>query len=106
MNYARFIPYFPTTRPYPFDVERKWRVKQVMFKHGVQSDKELSALVGINYKVLNEVINGTRLSRKTEERIAAFFGMTRDELFPERTIAELAEMNRAQLEAKQRRESC
>ena len=104
MSYARFIPNFPTSRPYPFDMERKWKVKQIMYKHGIQSDKELSVLLGLNYKVVNEVINGTRLSRKTEERIAAFFGMRREELFLQRTLGELAEMNRAQLEAKQRRE--
>lgn len=104
-NIALFIPYYPTKRPYPFDLERKHKVQAVMFRHGIFTAKKLSELLHMNYYVVNEVINGTRLSRKTEERIAAFFGMTRDELFPERTIAELAEMNRAQLEAKQRREN-
>ena len=101
MKYARFIPDFPTHRPYPFDLERKQKVEKVMYQHDVKSVSQLARETGIKQQQLSAVINGTRLSRKTEERIAAFFGMRREELFIQRTLGEVAEMNRAQLEAKQ-----
>ena len=96
--------YIPKCRPYPFDRERKQRIERLLDARQIASISELSRALGLNRTYVNEVINGTRLSRKTEERIAAFFGMRREELFLQRTLSELAEMNRAQLEAKQRRE--
>ena len=96
----------PKCRPYPYDLERKFRVLTHMKINGITSVSSLAKRLGMSVSAINEVINGTRLSRKTEERIAAFFGMRREELFLQRTLGELAEMNRAQLEAKQRRESC
>jgi hypothetical protein len=45
--------------------------------------------------VVSNIINGVRVSPKTEGRIAAYFGMTRRELFPPRTRDELEAMRAA-----------
>ena len=103
-NIAKFIPYYPTKRPYPFDIERKQKIERQMFAARIYTIEDLAQAINLPRQQVSAVINGTRLSRKTEERIAAFFGMRREELFLQRTLGELAEMNRAQLEAKQRRE--
>lgn len=94
---VEFYKYKPKRRPYPFDLERKQNVERVMYQHGYKTLDDLSKAVNISKTVLCEVINGTRLSAKTEKRIAQFFGMRREELFPPRTLAELAIMNKAQM---------
>lgn len=83
-------------RPYPFDLERKRHVQKVMDNSQIKSTVDLARKLKINYKVLSEIINGTRISRGIEERIAAFFGMKREELFILRTTKELIAMHDAQ----------
>lgn len=83
-------------RPYPFDLERKRHVQKVMDNAQIKSTTDLARKLKINYKVLSEIINGTRISRGIEERIAAFFGMKREELFILRTTKELIAMHDAQ----------
>ena len=71
-------------RPYPKDMERRVRVKIEL----ARLDMSISALaikLNIHRPHLTEIINGTRRSKKTEEKIAAFFGKKREELFPART---------------------
>lgn len=83
-------------RPYPFDLERKRHVQKVMDNARIKSTVDLARKLKINYKVLSEIINGTRISRGIEERISAFFGMKREELFILRTTKELIAMHDAQ----------
>ena len=83
-------------RPYPFDLERKRHVQKVMDNSQIKSTVDLARKLKINYKVLSEIINGTRISRGIEERIAAFFGMKREDLFILRTTKELIAMHDAQ----------
>lgn len=83
-------------RPYPFDLERKRHVQKVMDNAQIKSTVDLARKLKINYKVLSEIINGTRRSKKAEDRIAAFFGMKREELFILRTTKELIAMHDAQ----------
>jgi transcriptional regulator with XRE-family HTH domain len=78
-------------RPYPKDPERRMRVKVELAKRDM-TISDLSKEVGVNRCYLNDLINGTRRSLKNEERIAAFFGMSREALFPPRTIAQLIEL--------------
>ena len=63
-----------------------------MFERGIRTISEFARAINIKRTVLNEIINGTRLSPYTEERIARFFKMKRDELFIIRTAAELRAM--------------
>ena len=83
-------------RPYPFDLERKQKIERVMFRFGIKSISELAIKTKIKRSLLNQIINGTRISKKTEDRIAAFFGMKREELFILRTTKELIAMHDAQ----------
>ena len=80
-------------RPYPFDLERKRHIQKVMDNAQIKSTVDLARKLRINYTVLTEIINGTRISRGIEERIAAFFGM---KLFILRTTKELIAMHDAQ----------
>jgi transcriptional regulator with XRE-family HTH domain len=78
-------------RPYPPDRERRIRVKTEL----VRRDMTISGLaraLGIHQGNLSAVINGTRISKKTEEKIAAWLGMTRGELFPPRPRGEHASL--------------
>jgi plasmid maintenance system antidote protein VapI len=50
---------------------------------------DLAKVLKMPASVLSEVVNGRRLSRKTEEKIAAFFGKSREELFPGRSLYDL-----------------
>jgi transcriptional regulator with XRE-family HTH domain len=56
---------------------------------------DLARALGMAQSLASEIISGTRRSPKTEERIAAFFGLPRRELFPPRTNAELEAMRLA-----------
>lgn len=96
MTAAEIVKYTPRRRPYPFDLERKQAVERAMYKAGIKTQTELADRLGIKQQALNAVINGTRISFPTEERIARFFGMSREELFPERSARELAQMNKRQ----------
>ncbi|QEJ93782.1 transcriptional regulator [Treponema phagedenis] len=91
--------YAVTSRPYPFDLERKQKVERAMFDAGIRSVSELAKRLKMNYTSLSEIINGTRLSRKAETRIAAFLKRPAAELFTVRTPLELAKMNKKQIES-------
>ena len=83
-------------RPYPFDLERKQKIERVMFRVGIKTVSDLAKKLNMKQGNLSEIINGTRISRGIEERIAAFFGMKREELFILRTTKELIAMHDAQ----------
>ena len=75
-------------RPYPPDRERRIRVKTELARRDM-TVSDLAGALGINRGTLSCVINGTRRSPRTEEKIAAYFGMARRELFPLRTVDEM-----------------
>ena len=72
-------------RPYPVDIERRRNVRRAMFNANIDSIKELAMLIGLPVSTLSEVISGIRHSITIENRIASFFGMEHDALFPPRT---------------------
>ncbi len=80
-------------RPYPKDIERLCRVKVELARRNM-TISDLSNKLDINRGTLSCVISGRRRSPKTEERVAAYFGMRREDLFPLRTFAEIIEMRR------------
>jgi len=78
-------------RPYPPDRERRVRIKIELAKQDM-TISDLALELGIKRPLVSYVINGIRHSKITEEKIAAFFGLPRDELFPSRSKKELATM--------------
>ena len=72
-------------RPYPVDIERRRNVRRAMLNANIDSIKELAMLIGLPVSTLSEVISGIRHSITIENRIASFFGMEHDALFPPRT---------------------
>jgi transcriptional regulator with XRE-family HTH domain len=75
-------------RPYPPDKERRVRVKIELARRDM-TISDLARALGMKQQVASAVINGTRRSKKTEEKIAAYFGMAWRELFPPRSRDEL-----------------
>lgn len=73
-------------RPYPKDWERKLRVIGKLYERGVTA-QALADSIGVQKSHLSEVIWGTRKSPIMETRIAEYFGMTREELFPKKKTA-------------------
>jgi len=88
-----------TGRPYPPDKERRVRVKVELAKKDM-TISELANATKINRPHLAEVINGTRRSKKTEEKISHFFGKSWEELFPPRTRRDLEAMREAEAKRK------
>jgi len=70
-------------RPYPKDWERKKRVMALIWKHGL-SITRLAEKIDAHQGTVSDVIWGVRHSQVMETRIAEFFGMSREELFPRR----------------------
>jgi transcriptional regulator with XRE-family HTH domain len=81
-------------RPYPRDRERRIRVKIELARRNM-TISDLAKALGIHQGNLSWVINGVRRSPKTEEKIAAYFGLPREELFPPRSAGELRAMREA-----------
>jgi plasmid maintenance system antidote protein VapI len=75
-------------RPYPPDRERRIRVKIELARRDM-TISDLAGALGIKRPAISNVINGTRISPRTEEKIAAYFGTTRQELFRPRGRTEI-----------------
>ena len=81
-------------RPYPPDRERRIRIKtELALRDMTVSD--LARALNVNRGHLSETIGGTRRTKSTEEKIAAWFGVPREALFPRRTKDEIEAMRRA-----------
>jgi len=78
-------------RPYPPDPERRRLVRIELAKRDM-TVSDLARALGIHNGNLNDVINGIRLSPKTEKRVADFLGLPVETVFPLRTKDELAAM--------------
>lgn len=76
-------------RPYPVDIERRRNVRRAMLNANIDSIKELAMLIGLPVSTLSEVISGIRHSITIENKIAAFFGMEHDALFPPRSLPQM-----------------
>ena len=78
-------------RPYPPDAERRRMVRVELAKRDM-TISDLAHALGMHQGNLSDVINGIRLSPKTEKRIAAFLGVPVEVLFPVRDRSKLAAM--------------
>jgi plasmid maintenance system antidote protein VapI len=67
-------------RPYPPDKEQRVRVRIELARRDM-TISDLARTLNISRESLSSAINGTRRSPKTEEKIAAYFGMARKDLF-------------------------
>ena len=86
-------------RPYPIDHERRRRVMIAL----AERDMTISALskkINISRAIVSQIINGRRISPKTEQRIAEFLGKPADYLFPKRKPAEIKTMREKEAKAK------
>jgi transcriptional regulator with XRE-family HTH domain len=81
-------------RPYPPDKERRIRVKIELARRDM-TISDLARALGMKQQQASAVISGIRRSPKTEEKIAAWFGLSREELFPPRTNGEMEAMRAA-----------
>jgi transcriptional regulator with XRE-family HTH domain len=75
-------------RPYPPDADRRRRVRIELARRDL-TISDLALALGMHRGNLTDVINGIRLSPKTERRIAAFLDVPVEALFPVRTMDEL-----------------
>jgi transcriptional regulator with XRE-family HTH domain len=81
--------------PRSADAERRRRIKIELARRDM-TISDLARVLNINRGNLSETACGRRRTKKIEEKIAAFFGMSRQELFPARTRGELEAMRRAE----------
>jgi transcriptional regulator with XRE-family HTH domain len=83
------------SRPYPLDKERRKRVMVAL----AEKDTNISGLaksLNLPVSLISMIINGRRMSVKTEKLIAEFLGKSEKYLFPFRTGKEIGEMRRAE----------
>jgi len=83
------------SRPYPLDRERRRRVMVALVQKGL-TISALAKRLTVSKQYVSAVINGRRLSYKTEQCIADFLGKPVDYLFPYRTPAEIKKMREAE----------
>ncbi|MDR0302352.1 MAG: helix-turn-helix domain-containing protein [Treponema sp.] len=86
-------------RPYPLDDERRRKVMVALAKQGM-TISGLARVLNLPQSLMSMIINGRRISPKTEQRIADFLGQSVDDLFPYRQPDEIITMR--QTEAAQR----
>jgi plasmid maintenance system antidote protein VapI len=75
-------------RPYAKDPERRRLVRIELAKRDM-SISDLALVLSIHCGNLSAVISGTRISPKTEAKIAAYFGLPAEALFPRRKRKDL-----------------
>jgi plasmid maintenance system antidote protein VapI len=75
-------------RPYPKDPERRRRVRIELAKRDMTTIA-LARELQLCPSHLFEIISGTRISPKTEAKIAAYFGLPAEALFPRKPRGEL-----------------
>jgi hypothetical protein len=69
-------------RRYPPDMERRVRVEIELARRGM-AVSGLARAIGISETYLYSIIGGVRRPKNIEERIAAYFGMVREDLLKE-----------------------
>jgi len=80
-------------RPYPQDKERRVRVKTELALRDM-SISDLARALGVKRQLVSYAINGTRRSKKTEAKIAAFLNREPRDLFPPRSLKEIEAMRK------------
>jgi len=89
------------SRPYPIDHERRRRVLIALAENDM-SISDLSRSLKTSRAIISQVINGRRLSSRTEQLIAKYLDKPADYLFPFRTPDEIKKMRQAEQKASQK----
>jgi plasmid maintenance system antidote protein VapI len=89
------------TRPYPLDRERRKRVLTALAEREM-SISGLARAINLPQPLVSVIVNGRRLSPKTERRIAEYLGRPVESLFPSRTAEEIGRMRKAEAARKGR----
>lgn len=87
------------SRPFPIDRERQKRCTELLESLGM-TQTELAIHLGFSKQYVGQLISGRELSLPNENRIAAFFGVPHDALFPPRTAGEIAFMREQEAQEK------
>lgn len=90
------------SRPFPIDHERQRRCSELLESLGM-TQGELALHLGVSRPYIVNLLSGRELSPANEDRIAGFFGVPHDALFPPRTAGEIAQMR--EREAREKAES-
>jgi plasmid maintenance system antidote protein VapI len=78
-------------RGYPKDWERRSLVKVELAKRNM-TITDLASSLSMNRGYVSDLISGVRRSPLNERKIATFFGLRREDLFPIRTRGDLETM--------------
>ena len=87
------------SRPFPIDRERQKRCTELLESCGM-TITELAMHIGTSRQYISNILSGRNLSPKSEQRIADFFGVPHDVLFPLRTAGEIAFMREQEAQKK------
>lgn len=87
------------SRPFPIDRERQKRCTELLESCGM-TITELAMHIGTSRQYISNILSGRNLSPKSEQRIADFFGVPHDALFPPRTAGEIAFMREQEAQEK------
>lgn len=79
------------SRPFPIDRERQKRCTELLESCGM-TITELAMHLSFNKGYVSKIVSGREISPSNEQRIADFFGVPHDALFPPRTAGEIAQM--------------
>jgi len=83
------------SRPYPIDHERRRRVLIALAENDM-TISDLARSLKTSRAIVSQVVNGRRLSSRTEQLIAKYLGKPADYLFPFRTPDEIKKMRQAE----------
>lgn len=88
------------SRPFPIDRDRQTRCMQLLDSCGM-TITELATHLCLSKVYVSEVISGRRLTESGEKKIADFFGVPREAIFPLRTNGEIAYMREEERKQKE-----
>ncbi len=88
------------SRPFPFDRDRKTRCMQLLDSCGI-TITELALHLGMQKTHVSNIISGRELTESGEKKIADFFGVPREAIFPLRTNGEIAYMREEERKQKE-----
>lgn len=91
-------------RPFPLDKDRQNRCREVLESYGM-TQEELGLHLGVSKVYISNVFSGRRLSPSAETRIAGFFNLPREAMFPKRTVEQIYQMRLQEQEEKTRKEN-
>ena len=75
-------------RPFPVDKDRQERCRKVLESCGM-TITELALHLGVSRVYISNILSGRNLTPAGETKIANFFGVPREALFPLRTAEEI-----------------